>query len=354
MTQTDHYKRLIDVQGADRFRRLGAVLEAVEQHGSLNKATTALGNSYRYAWGLLRQAELVLGAALLTRRVGGAAGGGATLTETACDLLVRYRRLQNEVDQILSDPVPDPARPILLASTIGPAETGLLDTLEAAFHAQTGLWVRHIAAGTGQALEIARAGRVDLVLAHAPTEEERFLQEGWGTSRHPLMTNDFLLCGPPADPAQVRETSSATEAMRRIARHGARFLSRGDQSGTHQREVELWRAAGVSPAAPWYQYFERGAQGSAVTLQEAELRGAYTLVDGATYAKVAPADSKILLRGDPLFHNLFSLVLLHPARLPHANHPGAARLATWATSEQGQHVIATSAHFRPVGGQPGR
>jgi len=345
------YQQLLDLDGTKRFERLGAILEAVGRLGSLNQATAALHISYRQAWGLLKQAEERLGAPLLTRRVGGAEGGGAALTDVAQDLLLRYHALRQGVEAILcapAGPAPDPARPVLLASTIGPVETGLMDTLEAAFHRESGIWVRHIAAGTGQAMEIARSGRVDLMLTHAPDLEEAFLQEGYGAARHPLMVNAFLLVGPAADPAGVAGAATAAEGMARIAAARARFLSRGDRSGTHIKEEALWAAAGVTPAAPWYQVFERGAQGSGITLAEADRQGAYTLVDQATFAKVAPAGLRPLLQGDPALRNLFSLITLRPERFPAANHAGAAAFVRWATGPEGQAVIAASGHFRPV------
>ncbi len=349
MAEAERLRQVLEAEGADRFRRLGAILEAVAEHGSLNRATAALGISYRQAWGLVRRVEQRLGAPLLTRRVGGAAGGGAELTELGRDLLTRCRWLLSEMDQVLTGPEPDPSRPILLASTIGPAEVGILDRLEAAFHGATGLWVRHIAAGSGQALTIARGGRVDLVLAHAPDEEEQFIAEGWGLSRHPLMKNDFVLVGPPEDPAGVRQAGSAAETMARIASAGALFLTRGDRSGTHCKELRLWEQAGVDPAgAPWYRTFERGAQGSGVTLREADRLGAYTLVDQATLAAVRPVRLTVLFERDGALENLFSLLALNPERLPYLNHTGARRFIAWATGPEGQAVIRESRGFVPV------
>jgi tungstate transport system substrate-binding protein len=348
MLEHDRYKLLLEADGTDRFQRLGAILAAVAQHGSLNRATAALGISYRQAWGLLRKAEERLGLPLLTRRVGGAEGGGAELTEAARDLLVRYQRLQHEVAHILSTPAPDPGRPILIASTIGPVEVGLMDLLEAAFHRATRLWVRHIAAGSGQALAIAREGRVDVVLAHAPADEERFIQEGWGARRCPLMENRFLICGPASDPAGVGAAASAVDAFVRIATVGAPFLSRGDQSGTHQKELALWASAGVMPGGAGYRRYERGAQGSGVTLQEAQRTGAYMLVDRATYAATAPARLAVLLDQDDALVNPFSLIALNPQRLPQVNHSGAERFIEWATGPDGQAIIAATGHFAPV------
>jgi tungstate transport system substrate-binding protein len=350
MSEHDRYLKLIATEGTDRFRRLGTILEAVEQNGSLRQATAALGVSYRQAWGLLRRAEERLDEPLLSRRVGGAAGGGAELTDAARDLLGRWRQVQQNVTQILVQSLPAPAeqRPVLLASTIGPVEVGLLDRLETAFHRATGVWVRHIAAGSGQALEIARSGRVDLVLTHAPAEEERFVREGWGAWRHPLMANDFVICGPESDPAGVGGAATAVAAMQRITVAAAPFLSRADRSGTHLKEQGLWEAGGINPGAPWYRPFERGAQGSGVTLREAERVGAYTLVDRATFNTVAPERLRILFEGDAALANSFSLLSLSAERFPTANHAGAEQFIAWATGPEGQAVIAGSGLFRPI------
>lgn len=347
MDKLDRYKQWAEATGTDRFRRLGAILAGVAQAGSLNRATTALGVSYRQAWGLIKRIEEELGEPILVSQKGGASGGGTALTPLGIDLLERYRRLQNEVSQILTTPPPDPARPVLIATTIGPVETGIMGALEAGFYQATGIWVRHIAAGTGQALDLARAGRVDLVLTHAPREEERFLADGWGMARHPLMTNHFIVAGPFADPAGVRSADSAAEALRLIAGAEVLFLSRGDRSGTHRKEETLWAAAGVLPQAPWHQTFPLGAQGSGATLLAADRLGAYTLIDRATWATVAPTGLSILLEGDPALENPFSLISLHPARFPQLNHAGAEHFIRWATGPAGQAVIRESRIFTP-------
>lgn len=342
-----NFKRLVEAEGADQLDRLAGVLEGVARHGSLNKATAALGISYRQAWGLLRRAEGDLGAPLLSRRTGGAAGGGAALTETALDLLARCRLLRGEIEQIFTAPTKDPDRPVLIASTIGPVEVGLLDALEGAYHAATGQWVRHIAAGTGQAMEIARSGRADLLLTHAPEAERDFIAEGWGEQRFGLMTNDFVLCGPVCDPASIASAGGTTPALRRIATAKKTFLSRGDRSGTHLKEMALWANAGVKPEAPWYHCFERGGQGSGATLREAERQGAYLLVDRATLSAVAPTALRVLVEGDLVLCNPFSLISMNPSRFPQLNHTGAHQFITWATGPEGQRIIAASGHFVP-------
>ncbi len=334
------YRLLIDTDGSGRFERLCAILGQVEQQGSLRRATETLSLSYRYAWGLIRKAEERIGAPLLVSKVGGAAGGGAELTPAAQDLLRRHRLYQQEVATILGPAgAPEEDRPLLMASTIGPVETGLVDALATAYRAATGLWIRYIAAGTGQALGVARSGRADLVLVHAPALEEEFIAEGYGTKRYPLAANTFLICGPQTDPAGVAGAASAAEAMLRIAVARAPFVSRGDQSGTHVREMQLWAAAGVEPGDDWYEVWALGGQGSAATLNHTVALGAYTLIDSAAFAIVKPEGYAALYQGDPLLRNLFCLIPVHPQRFPQANHGGAERFVDWATGPEGRALI---------------
>lgn len=340
------YRLLIDRDGSGRFERLCTLLTQVEQLGSLRRATEALSTSYRYAWGLIRKAEESIGAPLLVSKAGGAGGGGAELTPVAHDLLRRHRLLHQELASILGPgaepddrPGPDP-HPLLMASTIGPVEAGLVDALVTAYREATGTWTRYIAAGTGQALAVARSGRVDLVLTHAPDLEEQFIQEGYGTERYPLACNSFLLCGPADDPAAIAGAASAAEAMRRIAATRAPFVSRGDQSGTHVKEMQLWAAAGITPAGPWHEVWPLGGQGNAATLRHAVAAGAYTLIDSATFTIVQPQGYAILCHDDPLLRNLFTLIPVHPGRFPGANHVGAARFIAWATGPAGRAVIS--------------
>lgn len=328
--------------------RLCALLQGVDRLGSIRQAAAALQFSYRYAWGLLKRAESRLGTPLLTRQVGGAAGGGAVLTEAGRELLNRYHAFRLQVEAGASRTFGRSeqaegagAQPLLLASTIDPVETGLLPALEEAFYAETGILVRHIAAGSGQALAIAREGRADLVLVHAPELEQQFLAEGWGDARHPLMYNDFLLLGPAADPAGVRHAGSAVAALRRIAEARALFATRGDRSGTHVQEVSLWEAAGVQPTPPWYQICPQGYMGSRTCLRWAAQRGAYLLVDRATWltAQNEAAGLAVLLEGDPALRNEFVLMAVSPAKNPGVQFEAAQRFIRWATGLGGQKVI---------------
>ncbi len=357
------FLELGDALPADRLCRL---LEAIDRLGSINRAAADLQVSYRYAWGLLRKAEAKLACPLLQRRIGGAEGGGAELSAAARRLLVQHWQFQAEAEARLSEifrsspadapspqpdtPPPQPdqaplhpeaARPVLLASTIGPVETGLVPALEQAFYQQSGIQVRHVAAGSGQALDIAREGRADLVLAHAPEQESVFLAAGWGTGRYPLMVNDFLLLGPEADPAGVRGADTARVAFARLAAAGAPFVSRGDRSGTHTRELALWAAAGMTPAAPWYRVCDQGAMGSLATLRAVEASQAYTLVDRAAFLAARGQGLQLvpLLSGDPELRNEFALLPVQPDRWSGVPVREVGQFVQWATGPQGQRLI---------------
>ena len=176
------------------------------------------------------------------------------------------------------------SRVVILATTTSTQDAGLLDVLVPAFERRTGYTVKTIAVGTGQALALAARGEADVALAHAPELERKYVAEGKLANRRLVMVNDFVLVGPEADPAKIEGEKSAVAAFRRIAASGARFVSRGDRSGTHVLEQALWRQAGIVPAAPWY--IESG-QGMGATLGLADDRRAYTLSDRATLLALA-------------------------------------------------------------------
>jgi tungstate transport system substrate-binding protein len=225
---------------------------------------------------------------------------------------------------------------IVLGATTSTYDSGLLDSLIARFKlAHPGYTVRPIVVGSGQALELGRRGDVDVLLVHAPQAEERFMAAGDGVDRVPLMYNDFVLVGPPEDPAGVRGVREATSALSAIAASKADFVSRGDDSGTHERELELWDAAGMSPSGDWY--LESG-QGQGTSLQLSDERGAYTLVDRATFTflrRLLRLES--LVQGDPALVNLYSLI-----RVSRAAQPSSADvLVDWLTSVEGRLAIAS-------------
>jgi tungstate transport system substrate-binding protein len=225
-----------------------------------------------------------------------------------------------------------------LATTTSTQNSGLLEALLPAFREATGIEVQVIAVGTGRALRLGGAGDVDVVMVHAPEAEERFVAEGGGTRRYPVMKNAFLLIGPPEDPAGIRGERDAAAALRRIAASGARFVSRGDDSGTHKKERALWRAAGVRPAGTWY--VEAG-QGMGKVLQMADELDAYTLTDQGTWLAYRDRIRLVpLVAGDPRLDNPYAVIPVNPRRHPHVNHEDAMAFVDWLRSPEGQRRIA--------------
>lgn len=231
---------------------------------------------------------------------------------------------------------------ILLASTIGPIDSGIVSALEDAFEKDTGVRVRHVGAGTGEALKIAEHGNVDLVMAHAPSLEKKFVAAGFGVERVPFMYNDFVILGPPDDPAAIRGMKTATEALRKIAATGATFISRGDKSGTHVAELELWTKSGVKPAGPWYRIFEKGNEGNKPTLLFANSQQAYILMDRATYLSLKKQLAlQVLVERDEALLNRISLIPVNPVRFPKVNSRDTAVFVKWLSSpEKGQKIVA--------------
>jgi tungstate transport system substrate-binding protein len=231
---------------------------------------------------------------------------------------------------------------ILLSSTIGPIDSGIVGRLENEFEKETGIRVRHVGAGTGAALNIARKGSVDLVMAHAKALEEKFVQEGYGTERVALMYNDFVIVGPSDDPAGIKGVKSAREALKRIAERGVAFISRGDKSGTNVAEMQLWEKAGIKPRGSWYITYEKGAEGNVSTLRYTDQRQAYTFIDRATYLSLKDQIKlKILVEKDEALLNFISLIPVNPRKFPKVNHADTMKFVQWLTSpEKGQKIIA--------------
>lgn len=232
---------------------------------------------------------------------------------------------------------------IVLGATTSTYDSGLVEHLIARFNEDhPELRVRTVIAGSGEALRLGRSGDVDLLLVHAPEAEARFVAAGHAPARRPVFHNSFVIAGPPADPARIRGADSPARAFAKIAAGEHRFVSRGDSSGTHYREIALWREAETTAAGPWY--IESG-QGQATTLHVAGERGAYTLTDEATLAVLADVlELDALVARHPALRNVYSL--LEPVR---ARYPGgAAVLAGWLLSEDGLRAVA---EFRVPGRQ---
>jgi tungstate transport system substrate-binding protein len=238
-------------------------------------------------------------------------------------------------------------RDIRLATTTSTDNSGLLRVLLPRFEAAYGAQVRVISVGTGKALKLGENGDVDVVLVHSRPDEDKFVAEGYGVERRDVMYNDFVVAGPPADPARVQGLRDVIEAFRRIARAKAMFVSRGDDSGTHKMELSYWKLAGIEAQSnPGYR--SAGLGMGEVLLMASELR-AYTLADRATYAAMRrKIELAVLVQGDPRLFNPYGIIAVNPARHPHANYQGAMALIDWITSKEGQAAIAA---FRVAGEQ---
>lgn len=229
------------------------------------------------------------------------------------------------------------SRTVILATTTSTQDSGLLDVLVPLFEQSTGYSVKTISVGTGQALALAARGEADVTLAHAPALEKKYVAEGKMRDRRLVMYNDFLVVGPPTDPAKIKGDRSVVEALKKVAATGARFVSRGDKSGTHVLEQTLWTQAGVTPGAPWY--IESG-QGMGATLGIANDRRAYTLTDRATLLAFARrVDLAPMVEGDRRLLNIYSVMEVNPANGPRVNAAGGKAFAAFMLAPPTQAVI---------------
>ena len=233
------------------------------------------------------------------------------------------------------------AETIIVQSTTSTANSGLYDHLLPGFEAESGIRVRVVAVGTGQAIRNARNCDGDVLLVHAKAAEEAFVAEGYGTARTDLMYNDFVIVGPEADPADIRGMSDTGAALARIMERGALFASRGDDSGTHKKERALWTAAGVDPDPASGKWYRETGSGMGATLNVALGMGAYTLTDRATWISFAnKGDFVIAVEGDDALFNQYGVIPVHPARCPDVRAAAAARFVDWLLSAEGQAAIA--------------
>jgi tungstate transport system substrate-binding protein len=228
---------------------------------------------------------------------------------------------------------------VLLATTTSVQDSGLLDALLPRFQEETGYVVRVTAVGTGQALELGRRGEADVLLVHAPDAEEQFMAEGNGKVRWLVATNEFVIVGPPDDPAGVRGTQSALACLQRIAAAGAIWVSRDDRSGTDLLEKRLWKEAGIDPSGqPWYV---TSGQGMGQTLVLTDQKRAYTLSDRSTYLAFRPRlQLEVLCAGDPKLVNQYHVITVNPEKFPKVNAAGAEALARFLISPEAQQIIA--------------
>ena len=235
---------------------------------------------------------------------------------------------------------------IIVASTTSTENSGLFAHILPLFESATGIQVRVVAVGTGQALRLARAGDADVLLVHHRASEEAFVADGSGVARLDVMFNDFVLVGPAADPAGAAGAATITAALEAIAAAEEVFVSRGDDSGTHKKEQELWRAAGLTPGGQWYR--EVGA-GMGAALNMATQSAAYTLSDRATWVSFRnKGDHEIVAQGDAALFNPYGVILVNPQRHAHIKAADGQALIDWLVSDSGQTAIAS---FRVDGEQ---
>jgi tungstate transport system substrate-binding protein len=228
-------------------------------------------------------------------------------------------------------------RNLLLVSTTSTQDSGLLDVLLPAFTEHTGYDVQLVAVGSGQALKIGEQGNADVILLHSPDAEKEFIARGLGIDRRLVMHNDFVIVGPPSDPAEIRG-ASPMEALRKIRAAGAIFISRADDSGTHVKELALWEKAGLNPLGEdWY--LETG-QGQGATLSIASEKSGYALTDRGTFLAYKPnINLEILVHGDPFLLNVYHVITVNPEKHPAVNFAGARAFADFITSPEGQTII---------------
>jgi len=231
-------------------------------------------------------------------------------------------------------------RAIVVASTTSTQDSGLFGHILPLFKAKTGIDVKVVAQGTGQALDTARRGDADVVFVHAKAHEEKFLAEGFGVKRYDVMYNDFVLIGPAADPAGVKGRDIVA-ALKAIAAKAAPFVSRGDRSGTHQAELALWKQAGIDIAAekgPWYREI---GQGMGAALNTANAMNAYVLSDRGTWISFKNrGDLAILVEGDTQLFNQYGVMLVNPEKHPHVKKEAGQAFVDWLISPEGQTAIA--------------
>lgn len=230
---------------------------------------------------------------------------------------------------------------IILQSTTSTANSGLYDAILPLFERATGIRVHVVAVGTGQAIKNARNGDGDVLLVHAKDAEEQFVADGFGVARFDVMYNDFIIVGPPADPAGIAGGRDAAAALQAIAGRQALFASRGDDSGTHKKEMALWKAAGIEPAGASGHWYRETGSGMGATLNAAVGMGAYTMTDRGTWIGFRnKADFQILVEGDGKLFNQYGVILVDPDRHPHVKRAGGQAFVDWIRGPAGQTAIA--------------
>jgi tungstate transport system substrate-binding protein len=230
---------------------------------------------------------------------------------------------------------------IIVQSTTSTQNSGLFENILPLFTKKTGIEVRVVAVGTGQALKNAQNGDGDVVLVHSKPDEEKFVAEGWGVKRYEVMYNDFIIVGPSADPAKIAGLKDAAEGLKRIAEKKAAFASRADDSGTNKAELKLWKDAGVEPKASSGSWYLETGSGMGATLNTAVGKQAYALTDRGTWLVFANKDDfRVLVEGDDKLFNQYGVILVNPAKHPNVKAKEGQAFIDWLTSSEGQAAIA--------------
>jgi len=230
---------------------------------------------------------------------------------------------------------------ILVQSTTSTQNSGLFDHILPKFTQSTGIEVRVVAVGTGQALKNARNGDGDVVLVHSKADEEKFVADGWGLKRHDVMYNDFAIVGPASDPAGIAGLKDADQALKKIAEVEAPFASRGDNSGTHKAELRLWKRTKVDPTKASGDWYLETGSGMGATLNTAVGKHAYTLTDRGTWLGFAnKRNFKVLVEGDPQLFNQYGVTLVNPAKHPRVRTEKGQAFVDWLTGVEGQKAIS--------------
>ncbi len=231
---------------------------------------------------------------------------------------------------------------ILLQSTTSTANSGLYDHILPLFEDKTGIQVNVVAVGTGQAIKNAKNGDADVLLVHAKLAEEKFVAEGYGVKRFDVMYNDFIIVGPPSDPARISGSKDATTALQMIAKSESIFTSRGDNSGTHKKELRLWKIADIDPTAASGTWYRETGSGMGATLNAAVGMGAYALTDRGTWISFKNRSNfRILVQGDKRLFNQYGVILVNPKKHTRVKAAEGQMFIDWILSDAGQSAIAS-------------
>jgi tungstate transport system substrate-binding protein len=231
---------------------------------------------------------------------------------------------------------------IILQSTTSTQNSGLFEHILPLFTKKAGIEVRVVAVGTGQALKNAEKGDGDVVLVHSEPDEEKFVADGWGVKRYPVMYNDFIIVGPAADPAKIAGIKQAPEALKKISEAQAPFASRADDSGTHKAELKLWQQAAVNPKSSSGSWYLETGSGMGATLNTAIGKRAYALTDRGTWLAFANKDDfRVLVEGDAKLFNQYGVILVNPAKHPNVKAKEGQAFIDWLTGPEGQAAIAS-------------